>query len=189
VQSSVDIAALNGDHSLVAAATRVPSRQHMPCRMFEQHSHVMFRRGQIADRQYHRACHRAEGDTQRDCVIAGQSVGDAAFDGSHCLIRPSTQPQDPGEVDLRRHPLRAALEAKELPLPRRGDVVVKHVLEMALRVEQIAEITLRCTDRSLADKAIDRVGRGRRQSMEPLCHGKGGTVVASVDVKGTHAPK
>jgi hypothetical protein len=70
----------------------------MPSRMVEQHFHVMFRRGQIADPQRDRACCHGENATQRDSVIGRPSLRDTAFGGPHRLIRQSLQPQDPSKV-------------------------------------------------------------------------------------------
>jgi len=60
--------------------------------MVEQHFHVMFRGGQIADPQRDRACRQTESETQCDCVIGRLSVRDAAFGGLHRLIWQSLKP-------------------------------------------------------------------------------------------------
>ncbi len=54
-QSGNDIAALDEEHSLKAAAKGVPKGQCVPCRMVEQHCAVIFRRNQITGRQSKRA--------------------------------------------------------------------------------------------------------------------------------------
>ena len=65
----------------------------------------------------------------------------------------------------------------------------EHVLEMAPRAEQIAQVILRCADHSLADQAIVRVGPLRRQSIEPLSQGQSDAMLAAVDAKGPQAPE
>jgi hypothetical protein len=96
----------------MAKAKSAPARQRMPCRMVEQHSHVMFRGGQIADPQRDRACRQSESETQCDCVIGRPSVRNAAFGGPHRLIRQSLEPQNPGEVSPHRRRL-VALKAND----------------------------------------------------------------------------
>ena len=59
----------------MTAAQGVPERQRMPCRMVEQHSHVMFRRSQIADPKRDRAC---------DCLFSA-SLGDISVSGARIL--------------------------------------------------------------------------------------------------------
>jgi hypothetical protein len=87
LQSGDEIAALDDEHSLVAAAPGVKERQRMPCRIAQLHFHVMFRRGHITGMQRDRACRQGESDIQRHCVIGRLSVRDAAFGGPHRLIR------------------------------------------------------------------------------------------------------
>jgi hypothetical protein len=63
-QSGIEIATLDSERSLVAAAIGAPTRQRMPCRMVEQHPRIMFRRGQIADQQRDRKCPVTQDVTQ-----------------------------------------------------------------------------------------------------------------------------
>lgn len=100
-------------------------------------------------------------------MIDRASVRDAAFGGAHRLVWQSLQPQDPGKVGLRRHPL-IDLKASDPPLRSRSDIVCEHALEMVPCREQIAQEILRGTDHTLADQTIVRVRPFRRNSMEPL---------------------
>jgi hypothetical protein len=121
-------------------------------------------------------------------VIGRPSLRDTAFGGPHRLIRQSLQPQDPGKVDARRHPL-VDLEANDVRLLSRSDVVGEHALDMAPRAEQIAHVMLRRTDHLLADQAIARVGLLRRQSIELLSQGQSDAMLAAADVEDPQAPE
>ena len=65
----------------------------------------------------------------------------------------------------------------------------EHVLEMATRAEQIAQVMLRRTDHSFADQPVVRVGPLRRQNMEPLRQGQSDAMLAADDAKGPQAPE
>jgi hypothetical protein len=151
--------------------------------MVEQHFHIMFRRGQIADPQRDRACRHGESVTQRDCVIGRASVRDTGFGGPHRLIRQSLQPQDPGKVGPRRHP-RVDPKANDLRLLGRSDIVGEHALEMAPRAERITQVMLRRTDHLFPDQAIVRLGPAGRQSIEPSSQGQSDAMLAADDAKG-----
>jgi hypothetical protein len=156
--------------------------------MVEQHFRIMFSLGQIAHKQRDRACRQGESETQRDCVIGRPSVRDAAFGGPHRLIRQSLQPHDPGKVGPRRRPL-VDLKANDLPPPGRSDIMGEHILEMAPRAEQIAQVILRRTDHSLACQAIVRLGPLLRQRIEPLSQGQSDNLLAAVETEGPQAPE
>jgi hypothetical protein len=155
--------------------------------MVEQHFRVMFRCGQIVDPQRDR-CRQSESETQCDCVIGRPSVRDAAFSGPHRLIRQSLEPQDPSKVGPRRH-LPVDPKANDLPPLGRSGIVGEHMLDLAPRAAQIAQVMLRRADQLLADQAIVRVGPRRRQSMEPLSKGQSDAMLTAAGVKGPQAPE
>src|SRR6516165_4009042 len=62
-QSGDDIAALDDEHSLKAAAIGAPKGQYMPCRMVEQHCAAVFRCSQITGQQSERTRRMSESHT------------------------------------------------------------------------------------------------------------------------------
>jgi hypothetical protein len=180
---SADIAALHGENSLMAKAQDVVDRQHMlPYRLVEQRVDVTFRRRQIAGPQRDRARRVGKCETQRCYVISRASILNAAFGGAHRLIRKTLQPQDPREEGACRRPL-IELEANDLGLLDRSDILSEHVLEVVPRTGLVAQTMLRGANQPVADQAIVRVGPRCPQDAEPLCQSQSDAMLTASGVK------
>src|SRR5262249_22987347 len=94
LQSSMVTAALDQQHSLEAAAFRLPDCHPKLCRVVEQHRHVAFRCREVADPERNRPRRSSQRVTQRNCVIASPSALNRPLDGAHGLVRKSLKPQD-----------------------------------------------------------------------------------------------
>ena len=81
-----EIAALDDEDSLVDTTKDPPAGEPHDLSNGRAHSHVKFRRGQIADPQRDRACRHGQSVTQRGRVIGLLGFFDAGLGGPHRLI-------------------------------------------------------------------------------------------------------